>query len=216
MAVETSRFEVLLAENQIWVKDMDIIPGQKAIGSVTGLFIATGDTFTTQAVEALELSYKGIAGDNHAGLTRKSGSREPWYPRGTEMRNERQLTLLAADDLAAAAGEMQIDRILPEWIGGNLLIEGIASLSMLPAGTLLFFEGGVTLKVDFQNGPCKFSGAAIADHYPEKDHTSLALSFVPAAKRRRGLLAWVEKPGRIGAGEAVRAQIPEQWTYRVG
>ncbi len=85
---------------------------------------------------------------------------------------------------------------------------------MLPASTLLFFEGGVTLKVDFRNGPCRFSGAAIADHFPDRDHTSLALSFVPAAKRRRGLLAWVEIPGVVKAGEAVRAQIPEQWIYQ--
>jgi hypothetical protein len=85
---------------------------------------------------------------------------------------------------------------------------------MLPASTLLFFEGGVTLKVDFQNGPCKISGGAIADHYPDRDHTQLSLSFVPAARRRRGLLAWVEIPGVIRAGEAVRAQIPEQWIYQ--
>jgi hypothetical protein len=28
------------------------------------------------------------------------------------------------------------------------------------------------------------------------DETGLALSFVSAAKRRRGVVAWVEKPGR--------------------
>ncbi|MCR9135618.1 MAG: molybdenum cofactor sulfurase [Alphaproteobacteria bacterium] len=192
---------------------MDIKPAGRAIGKLTGLYAAKGDTFATEPVSELDLSFEGIKGDRHAGLTRASGPREPWYPRGTELRNERQLTLLAPDELAATAAEMDIDNIMPEWIGGNLLIEGIPQLSMLPASTLLFFEGGVTLKVDFQNGPCKYSGAAIADHYPQREHTSLALSFVPAAKRRRGLLAWVEKPGRIGVGEAVRAQIPEQWIY---
>lgn len=192
---------------------MDIKPAGRAVGTLTGLYVARGETFATEAVDTLDLSFEGIAGDRHAGLTRASGPREPWYPRGTELRNERQLTLLAPDELAATASQMDIDQIRPEWIGGNLLIEGIASLSMLPASTLLFFEGGVTLKVDFQNGPCKYSGAAIADHYPQRDHASLALSFVPAAKRRRGLLAWVEKPGRIAVGEAVRAQIPEQWIY---
>lgn len=192
---------------------MDIIPGSKAVGRVAGLFVAMGETFATEAVGDVVLSFDGIAGDRHAGLTRPSGAREPWYPRRTELRNERQLTLLAPDELASTAAEMDIDQIKPEWIGGNLLIDGIPSLSMLPASTLLFFEGGVTLKVDFQNGPCKYSGAAIADHYPRRDHTSLALDFVPAARRRRGLLAWVEKPGRIAVGETVRAQIPEQWIY---
>lgn len=192
---------------------MKIEPGSRAVGRLAGLYVAAGKTFATEAVEHLELSFEGVAGDRHAGLTRASGPREPWYPRGTELRNERQLTLLAPDELALAAAEMDIDHIKPEWIGGNLLIEGIPYLSMLPASTLLFFEGGVTLKVDFQNGPCKFSGAVIADHYPHRDHKSLAHSFITAAKRRRGLLAWVEKPGRIAVGEEVRAQIPEQWIY---
>lgn len=192
---------------------MDIHPSRKISGTVAGLYVAGGDTFTTEPADRLDLTYAGIEGDHHSGLTRKSGSREPWYPRGTEMRNERQLTLLSPAELAEAAREMGIDRIAPEWIGGNVLIDGIRHLSMLPAATLLFFEGGVTLKVDFQNGPCRISGGAIADHYPDRDHTSLALSFVPAARRRRGLLAWVEKPGTISAGEKMVAQLPEQWIY---
>ena len=193
---------------------MDITAKQRAIGKVGGVYCAKGSSFTTQAVDSLTVTYEGITGDHHSGLTRRSGSREPWYARGTEMRNERQLTLLCPAELRAAAQAMGIAEIRPEWIGANLLIEGIAHLSMLPASTLLFFEGGVTLKVDFQNGPCKISGAAIADHYPDRDHTQLALSFVPAARRRRGLLAWVEIPGVIRAGAAVRAQIPEQWIYQ--
>ncbi|MBW8635734.1 molybdenum cofactor sulfurase [Hoeflea sp. WL0058] len=192
---------------------MEIIPSRKINGTVAGVFAALGDTFTTEPVDKLELSYEGIAGDHHAGILRKSGSREPWYPRGTEMRNERQLTLLSPEELAEVAAIIEIERIAPEWIGGNITIDGIASLSMLPAATLLFFEGGVTLKVDFQNGPCRISGNAIADHYPDKDRTTLSLGFVPAAKRKRGLLAWVEKQGVIEPGEKMYAQLPEQWIY---
>lgn len=193
---------------------MEITPQQKVLGKVGGMYCARGDSFTTEAVDALTLTFAGIEGDRHAGLTRKAGEREPWYTRGTEMRNERQITLLCPSELAAAAEEMGIERIAPEWIGGNLLVEGIPNLSMLPASTLLYFEGGVTLKVDFQNAPCRISGAAIAEHYPDRDHKTLSLGFVPAAKRRRGLLAWVEIPGIIRTGEQVRAQIPEQWTYK--
>ncbi len=194
---------------------MDIIPGRKVSGSVLGLFTAKGNHFETQPAETLSLTFEGIDGDHHAGRTRLSGGREPWYPRKTEILNTRQLTLLAPDELAAAAEAMEIDTIQPEWIGGNMLIDGIANLSTLPAGTLLFFEGGVTLKIDFQNAPCKISGGAIADRYPGHDSTSLALAFVFAAKRSRGLTAWVEKPGRIALGEGLRAQIPEQWIYDV-
>ncbi|TJV75695.1 MAG: molybdenum cofactor sulfurase, partial [Mesorhizobium sp.] len=35
-----------------------------------------------------------------------------------------------------------------------------------------------------------------------------------AAKRLRGLVAWVEKPGRITTGEEISVRVPEQWIYR--
>ncbi|GAB4349993.1 MAG: MOSC domain-containing protein [Oricola sp.] len=191
----------------------DIIPSRKLQATVDGLFAAAGGDFVSAPVDELTLTWEGIAGDFHSGLTRKSGSREPWYPRGTEMRNERQVTILSRAELAEAAAGMGIGAIEPEWIGGNITLAGIPMLSMLPAATLLFFEGGATLKVDFQNGPCRISGASIARHVGRPDDAELALAFVPAARRRRGLLAWVEKPGTVRRGEQVRVQLPEQWIY---
>ena len=194
----------------------EIVPSRKLSATVEALFSALGKEFVTAPVDELALTYEGIPGDVHSGITRKSGGREPWYARGTEMRNERQVTILSRSELAEAATEMGIDRIEPEWIGGNITLDGIPMLSMLPAATLLFFEGGVTLKVDFQNGPCRIAGASIARHLGREGDVALALSFVPAAKRRRGLLAWVEKPGTIRSGESVRVQLPEQWIYPAG
>jgi hypothetical protein len=34
------------------------------------------------------------------------------------------------------------------------------------------------------------------------------------AKRLRGLVAWVEKPGIIRAGEEISVRVPEQWIYQ--
>jgi hypothetical protein len=95
---------------------MDITAPQRAIGKVVGVYCAKGNSFTTQAVDSLTLTYEGITGDHHSGLTRRSGNREPWYARGTEMRNERQLTLLCPAELQAAAEAMGIAAIRPEWI----------------------------------------------------------------------------------------------------
>jgi MOSC domain len=190
-----------------------IVPSKKLVAAVDGLFVAKGGDFATAPVDRLELTFDGIPGDFHAGTTRKSGGREPWYPRGTEMRNERQVTILSRDELSEAAEAMNVVAIEPEWIGGNITLSGIPMLSMLPAGTLLFFEGGVTIKVDFQNGQCRVAGKSIARHAGREDDNTLALSFVPAAKRRRGLVAWVEKPGVISMGEKVQARVPEQWIY---
>lgn len=192
----------------------EIVAGVKLQARVAGLFAAPYDYFQTRAREVLDLTFEGIEGDFHAGLTRKSGGREPWYPRGTEMRNERQLTVLAPGELAQIATAMGIAEVRPEWIGANLLLDGVDRLSMLPRGTLMFFANGVTLKVDAQNGPCKLSGRSVAENAKMKDIDAGALLFPKAAKRLRGLVVWVEKPGRISLGEEVMLRLPEQWIYR--
>lgn len=195
-------------------RDIEIIPGRKIAARVAGVFVAPFDHFVTRAVDRLELSFQGIAGDFHAGYTRRSGGREPWYARGTEMRNERQLSIVAPDELAIVAERMAIPELKPEWIGANLLLDGVPHFSMLPAGTMMFFNGGVTLKVDAQNGPCRIAGRSIAEHAKMPDHEAASLLFPKVAKRLRGVVAWVEKPGVVTAGEDVSLKLPEQWIYR--
>lgn len=192
----------------------EIVPARKLLATVAGTYIAPFDRFETQPVDALELTFDGIPGDYHAGATRRSGGREPWYPRGTEMRNERQLSIVCPAELAQVADAMGLAGVKPEWIGANLLIDGVPMLSMLPAGTKLFFRGGVTLKVDCQNVPCRIAGRSIAEQAGMPDHEAGALLFPKVARRLRGLVAWVEKPGRIARGEEVSVRVPEQWIYR--
>ncbi|MER8409407.1 MOSC domain-containing protein [Mesorhizobium sp. M0184] len=194
---------------------VEIVPARKLAAMVAALYLAPFDHFETRAVDKLQLGFDGIDGDFHAGTTRRSGGREPWYPRGTEMRNERQLSIVAADELAIVAERMGIAEIKPEWIGANLLIEGLPHLSMLPSGTQLFFKGGATVKIDAQNGPCRIAGRSVAENAGMADHEAGALLFPKAAKRLRGLVAWVEKPGAITAGEEISVRVPEQWIYRV-
>lgn len=183
----------------------------KIKGRVAGLYRTQGAGFETSPVETLELTFAGIQGDRHGGATRRTGGREPWYPRGTEIRNERQLSLLAPNELRAVAADLEIDEVPVEAIGGNLLVEGIERLSWLPARTLLFFEGGVTLKVDGDNAPCRLAGRALAARFPGRE--TIESDFVRSARHRRGLVVWVEKPGRIEQGEGLVAHVPEQWIY---
>lgn len=192
-----------------------IVPARKIAGRVAGLYIAAGKSFETHRVETLELGFEGIPGDVHAGLTRRSGGREPWYRRGTEMRNERQLSIVAADELAVVAARMVLEQILPEWLGANLVIEGVPRLTMLPAGTRLFFEGGASVKIDGENRPCRQAGKLVAERAGMGDIEAGALLFARLAKRLRGLVAWVEKPATIATGEPVSIHLPEQWIYDV-
>ncbi len=74
---------------------MQRTPARRIQGRLAGLYRAVGQDFVSEAVDALDLTFEGIEGDVHGGTTRRSGGREPWYRRGTLMRNERQLSLLA-------------------------------------------------------------------------------------------------------------------------
>lgn len=192
--------------------DLRVTRKFKVTGKVEGVYQTPApDDFQTRAVETLALGFEGIAGDRHAGFTRLSGGREPWYPRGTEMCNERQISILSLEELSLIAARMEIAELKPEWIGGNIALFGLPNLTWVPPRTRLVFEGGVVLRVDGDNAPCRFAGAAIAEHYPDRD--GLDLLFPQKAKRLRGLVGYVEKPGSIAPGETVTAHIPEQWIY---
>lgn len=191
-----------------------ITPAGKLTAVVDGLYRAAGKDFQSRSVGQLHLTFEGIESDFHRGLTRRSGGREPWYPRGTEMRNERQLSIVAPDELRDIAKAMGIAEVRPEWIGANMVLSGIHRLSMLPPGTLLFFKGGVTLKVDGQNRPCRVAGSSVTQNAGMDDCDAAAMVFARVARRLRGLVAWVEKPGSIASGEEVSVRLPEQWIYQ--
>ena len=190
---------------------VEIVPARKRHGEVTGLFSALKTGFQTAPVSQLALTHEGIEGDRHGGLLRKSNAREPWYEKGTEMRNEQQISLLDADELAAVARDMDIDRLEPEWIGCNILLKGIPRFSLLPPRTLLMFEGGVTIRVDGDRGPCRISGRSIASRFEGRQ--DLEFAFPKTAKYRRGLVGWVEVAGTLERGEKVVARIWEQCIY---
>ncbi len=195
--------------------ESEIVPSIKLSGRVAGIFAAAGESFETAGCERLVLGFEGIEGDLHRGYERKAGAREPWYQRGTVMRNDRQISILATNELAAIANNMELDGIRPQWIGGNLLIEGVARLSMLPAGTLLMFAGGASIKVNGYNPPCRIAGAMLAKRAGMADSQMGGLAFAKAAKRLRGLVGSVEVPGTIRAGEDISIRVPEQSIYRV-
>ncbi|WP_299811920.1 MOSC domain-containing protein [uncultured Roseibium sp.] len=196
----------------LWPDDIKVAPKFKAFGRVESIYrTPSPEDFQTEPVDALELTLEGIPGDRHSGFARKSGGREPWYPRGTEMCNERQVSLLSAEELSLIAERMELDEVKAEWIGGNILVSGIASFTRVPPRTRLAFEGGAVIRVDGENTPCRFAGAAIAARNPGRE--GLDLLFPQRAAGLRGLVGFVEKPGLITAGQAVTAHIPEQWIY---
>lgn len=177
-------------------------------GRVTWIGRVT-DRETTLAAEALqqvEVTYAGIAGEVHGGLTRPSCSRVvAQYPKGTEIRNVRQFSVLSAEELAAIAATMGVEHLDPAWVGASLVVEGIPDLSHVPPSARLQGPDGVTLVVDMENRPCHLPAKVIDDHA-----AGYGRRFKQAAEGRRGVTAWVEREGVLSVGDSLRLHIPDQ------
>lgn len=164
-----------------------------------------------QPVDALVLTFAGPEGEAHAGLTRPSCSRvTSQHPRGTTIRNVRQLSILSAEDMAEIATGMGLDALDPAWLGASAVVEGLADFSHLPPSSRLQGPDGVTLVVDMENRPCQLPAKVI-----EGLHPGAGKAFKAAAKGRRGITAWVEREGRLRIGDRLALHIPDQpvWAH---
>lgn len=161
-------------------------------------------SLVTTPYEQAALTFEGFEGDHHAGITSRSDGRKPFYPRGTLIRNDRQVSLVSVEELAQVAASLGLPELRPEWLGANLLISGIPVLSLLAPATRLFFSGGAVLVITAENLPCSNPGRVLQKQFPGA--LKLASEFPRAALHKRGLVAVVECPGVIRAGETVRVQ----------
>ncbi|PZX19669.1 MOSC domain-containing protein [Palleronia aestuarii] len=165
-----------------------------------------------EGVAAMPLAFGGMEGEFHAGVTRPACSRvAQQHPRDTEIANVRQLTILSAEELAAIAQDMEIERVDPAWLGASIVVEGIADFSHVPPSARLQGPDGVTLVIDMQNLPCQYPAMKIAEAVGERGKR-----FKAAAEGRRGVTAWVERPGTIRAGETLRLHVPGQRGWQGG
>jgi hypothetical protein len=165
----------------------------------------------TIALDEMPLGFGGFDADCHAGETRPSCSRVTGqHPRGTTIRNVRQVSLVAAEELALIAKGLGLDSVAPAWLGASVVVEGIPDFSHLPPSSRLQGPDGVTLTVDMQNRPCRFPAKTIEDAHPGKGKR-----FRDVAEGLRGLTAWVERVGTLRIGDVLRLHIPDQrpWAH---
>ena len=97
----------------------------------------------------------------------------------------------------------------PIYLGATIVLKGIPDFSHIPPSSRLQGPDGVTLTVDLENRPCIFPGKEI-----EKDHKGFGPKFKPAATGRRGVMAWVERPGALKIGDQLRLFVPDQPAWR--
>ena len=181
-------------------------------GTVTHLLIGSSkETIESTCVARVRATFEGLEGDRHTSLTRRSDVRVPHYPRGTIIRNTRQVSILSEEELAEVAAAMELPRVSPAWVGANLELRGIPNLTMLPPSTRIFFPDDAVIVVDGENMPCIGPGEAIQEHYP--DIPKLAQRFPKAAWHRRGVVGWIEREGYINNGDTVRVMLPPRVVY---
>jgi len=174
-----------------------------------GLVRDRAASLRSTAVERVEARFEGFVGESHSGLVRPSCSRvAELHPKGTPIRNSRQVTMLSAEELAATAASMGLPALRPEWVGANVVLEGLPDLTLLPPASRLRFDAGTTLVVDMENGPCQFPAREI-----EAEHPGLGAGYRSAAKHRRGVTAWVEREGAIVVGDIARLFVPPVRLY---
>jgi hypothetical protein len=167
---------------------------------------------TAEPVDAMPLTFAGFAGEVHGGETRPSCSRVlAQHPRGTVIRNVRQLCVVSAEEMAAVARELGIDAFDYAWVGASLVVEGIPDFTHVPPSSRLQGPDGVTLVVDMENLPCQEPAVTI-----EKVRPGQGKGFKAAAKGRRGVTAWVEREGVLRVGDVLTLHVPGQRGWEPG
>jgi hypothetical protein len=186
---------------------VEVLIGERPLLATLGEKQASPDGayLVSTPVPRVSVTLDGFAGDRHAGPTRRADGRTPFYPRGTLIRNSRQVSLVAVEELAALAAALGVPQIAPAWLGANLAVSGIPHLSRLPPGSRLFFPHEATLVIAAENMPCVYPGKALQARFPLVPE--LVAQFPRYARGLRGLVAWVERPGAIETGDAVRVAM---------
>ena len=163
-----------------------------------------------ESLTEMALGFDGFSGEFHAGLTRESCSRvTTQYPRGTEIRNVRQLSIVSADELAEIAERLGLEAVDPAWLGASIVVDGLPDFTHVPPSSRLQGPDGATLTVDMLNQPCNLVAKTIEDARPGHGK-----AFKAAAEGRRGVTAWVERPGTLRVGDALVLHVPGQRAWK--
>lgn len=159
--------------------------------------------------QSVDLGWGGVEGEEHAGLTRPSCSRVlTQYPeRGTEIRNVRQLSVVSAEELEDIAAALGVDSLSPALVGASVALRGIPDFTHVPPSSRLMAEdSSLGLCIDMENLPCILPAKGIAELYD----LDTGKAFKASAKDRRGVTAWVERPGTLSIGDKLRLHVPGQ------
>lgn len=171
---------------------------------VVGLHVWPEGADVPVAVDPLVLDWAGPVGDRHHGLTMRSDVRQAkHYPRGTEIRNHRQVSIVEETELDEVAAALGVERLGPGLVADNIYLRGATGLTMLPRMSRMVFPSGAVLMLGGENDPCTYAGGLV-----EAVHGTPASKFPKAAIHKRGVTGWVEHPGEVRPGDRVEIRLP--------
>lgn len=172
---------------------------------VLATHIWPSEAATPIPVDALDLDWGGVVGDRHHGERMKSGTRQSKaFPRGTEVRNHRQVSIVDSGELEAIARVLGISQIEPGVIADNICTTGLPELTRTAPMSRLMFPSGASIMVGGENYPCTISGALL-----EKAYGTRPEAFPKAGMGLRGITGWVERPGLVRPGDAITIIPPD-------
>lgn len=159
-----------------------------------------------EPVPSVTTTLAGVQGEVHSGESRAACSRFGMlYPKGTTVRNTRQLSVLSVEELEIIAQKMGLRSLNPAHLGASMVVEGIPDLSHLTPGTRLLSPHKTVVTIDLENAPCHFPGQEI-----EAEHPGYGKAFKAAADGLRGVTAWIERAGPLSVGDTLSVMIPTQ------
>jgi len=159
-----------------------------------------------QSIQSLELAFAGDENARHHGVNRPSCVRvKNLYPTGTEIKNVRQLSILSSEELDQIIAAIDLDDLDPGLLGASLILRGIPDFTHVPPSSRIQAPSGLTLTIDMENRPCNLPGREI-----EAEAKGHGKAFKKAAEHRRGVTAWVERPGKLTVGDSLKLFVPDQ------
>jgi hypothetical protein len=169
------------------------------MSSIVAVHIWPPESDTPREVDHITCDFDGVQGDRHYGQTMYSDTRQAAvFPRGTVIRNHRQVSIVDIDELHLIAQAMGLETIAPGTIADNICTTGIPNLTALPPMTRLVCEGGAVIMLGGENAPCVIAGRMVSAQYGGRPE-----SFPKAAMGHRGVTGWIEHPGVIRAGAGI-------------
>ena len=127
----------------------------------------------------------------------------------TQIDNVRQISIVSQEDIERIALAMDISEFNPQLLVANLVVTGCNDFSYIRPSSRVQSDHVTTFIVDMKNYFWHQIGVTIECDLPKYGKASKQY-----VKGRRGITAWVERPGKLDFGDKIRLHSPKQRAWQ--